>query len=294
MPRARRFRFRHAAAAAVAALLWGCAALDPPVIAERASPFGTIVVTAEPDGLRAMRFGRGGVTQSVARPGDPGYLHFRYARLALAGAALVETPRRMLVVGLGGGSLPMFLRQHYPEATIDAVDVDPAVVAVAREHFGLREDARLRTHVADGRAFVDAAPAGQYDLVILDAYGSERVPEHLTTVEFLGAVRRALDPDGVLVSNLWNGWYNRRYEAMLRTHEAAFAEVHVLDSRQEVNHVVIALARARGLGADALAARAAAAARARGYRFDLGALVAGAYLAPRPRAAEVLRDPPPR
>ncbi|HYU70856.1 MAG TPA: hypothetical protein VEL09_16165, partial [Burkholderiales bacterium] len=99
----------HLYAAAFAALsALGCAAQT--VIHEKASPYNTIIVTEDHKGMRTLLFERGGGRQSVVKPGDPDHLELPYARVALAGLALCEEPRRILVVGLGGGTLPMFLR----------------------------------------------------------------------------------------------------------------------------------------------------------------------------------------
>ena len=137
-------------AAVFAALpVLGCTAQT--VIHEKASSYNTIIVTEDHKGMRTLLFERGGGRQSVVKPGDPDHLELPYARTALAGLALCEEPRRMLVVGLGGGSLPMFLRAHYPAATIDVAEIDPDVVDVAKRFFGFREDERMRAQVGDGR-----------------------------------------------------------------------------------------------------------------------------------------------
>src|SRR2546427_5564385 len=193
-----RLRLEAAAFAALAAL--GCAAQT--VIYEKASPYNTIIVTEDHKGLRTLLFERGGGRQSVVKPGDPDHLELPYARTALAGLALCEEPRRMLVVGLGGGSLPMFLRAHYPAATIGVAEIDPDVVDGAKRFFGFREDERMRAHVGDGRAFIESVRQPHYDIIFLDAYGAHNVPEHLTTREFLQAVRRAVVPSGVVVGNI--------------------------------------------------------------------------------------------
>src|SRR5882762_11640711 len=159
-----RLRLYAAAFAALAAL--GCAAQT--VIHERASPYNNIIVTEDRDGLRTLLFERFGGRQSVVKPGDPDHLELAYARVALAGLALCEGPRRILVVGLGAGSLPMFLRKHYPAAAIDVAEIDPGVVDVAKQFFGFREDERTRAHVGDGRQFIEKARQG-YDIVFLDA-----------------------------------------------------------------------------------------------------------------------------
>lgn len=87
---------------------------DQTVLYEKASTYNTIVVTEEENGVRTLRFGKGGVRQSAVKLGNPDFLALPYTPVALVGLALSEEPRRFLVVGLGGGTLPMFLRKHYP------------------------------------------------------------------------------------------------------------------------------------------------------------------------------------
>src|SRR6266481_8287173 len=200
----------HLCAAAFAALwVLGCTAQT--VIYEKASPYNTIIVTEDHKGMRTLLFERGGGRQSVVKPGDPDHLELPYARAALAGLALCEEPRRILVVGLGGGTLPMFLRAHYPAATIDVAEIDPEVVDVAKQFFGFREDELMRAHVGDGRQFIERATQGDYDIIFLDAFGAESVPAHLTTREFLQAVRLAVAPSGVVVGNIWRSFSNPLY-----------------------------------------------------------------------------------
>jgi spermidine synthase len=230
--------------------LLACAALVAPVppahgqkvLYETASPYGPVVVTEESDGLRTLRFGRDGVRQSVVKPGDPGHLELSYAKAAMAGLALTGEPARFLVVGLGGGSLPMFLRQHYPNAAIDVVDINPAVVNVARKFLGFREDRLLNAHVRDGRQFIEKVQA-PYDVIFLDAFGSRSIPEHLTTQEFLQSVRRAITPDGVVIGNVWGRLANPLYDSMVRTYQEVFDELLVLDVRDAENKILLALPR---------------------------------------------------
>jgi spermidine synthase len=127
------------------------------VLYETQSDFGPVIVTDEGDGLRAMRFSRYGARQSMVKLGDPDHLGLAYTPFALTGLALCTESKRFLVLGLGGGTLPTFLRKHYPDAEIDAVDINPTVVAVAKSHFGFREDARMRVYVMDGRKFIEQA-----------------------------------------------------------------------------------------------------------------------------------------
>src|SRR5256885_9865150 len=278
------------AGAFTALAAFGCAAQT--VIHERASPYNTIIVTEDHNGLRTLLFERGGGRQSVVKPGDPDHLELPYARVALAGLALCEEPRRILVVGLGGGTLPMFLRAHYPAATIDVAEIDPEVVDVAKKFFGFVEDERMRAHVGDGRQFIERAPPGGYDIIFLDAFGARDVPKHLTTQEFLLAVRRALVPSGVVVSNVWRPASNPLYDSMVRTHQEVFDELFILDVPGDVNNIFLALPRVQPLGQEELALLARKISTVKRFRFDLGELVEYGFLHAREKnpQAHALRD----
>ena len=241
------------------------------VLHEKTSPYGTIVVVDEGDGTRTLRFGRHGARQSSYRPDDPERLVLPYTEVALTGLALCGEPRRILVVGLGGGTLAGFLRRHYPAAEIDAVDIDPEVVRVAKEYFGFREDGRMRAHVADGRRFIEDARV-PYDLVFLDAFGTTAVPEHLTTREFLEAVRRITRPGGVVVGNLWFRQFNKLFDSMVRTYRAVFDDLAVLHVVGTGNRILIALPR-KGPERSEFARLAREVSAQRGFRFDMGDLV---------------------
>ena len=282
-------RLRLCAAAFAAFSVVACAQT---VIYEKASPYNTIIVTEDRNGLRTMLFERGGGRQSVVKPGDPDHLELPYARVALAGLALCEEPRRILVVGLGGGTLPMFLRAHYPAATIDVAEIDPDVVDVAKKFFGFVDDELLRAYVGDGRQFIERARQADYDVIFLDAFGAHDVPKQLTTQEFLQITRRALKPNGVVVSNVWRAASNPLYDSMVRTHQEAFEELFILDVPGDVNNIFLALPRRQPLGRSELALLARKISTAKRFRFDLGELVEYGFLhasEKNPRSS-VLRD----
>jgi len=284
----RHLYFRAGLSALAALSVVACAQT---VIYEKASPYNTIIVTEDRNGLRTMLFERGGGRQSVVKPGDPDHLELPYARVALAGLALCEEPRRVLVVGLGGGSLPMFLRKHYPAAEIDVAEIDPGVVDVAKQFFGFREDERTRAHVGDGRQFIENVRQG-YDIIFLDAFGARDVPKHLTTQEFLLAVRRALRPDGVVVSNVWRPSANPLHDSMVRTHQEAFDELFILDVPGDVNNILLALPRKQPLNRSELAQLARKISAAKQFRFDLGEQVEYGfhYASGKSGPGRVLRD----
>ena len=261
------------------------------ILYDKPSAYNNIIVSEDAEGLRVLRFERNGARQSIAKPGEPEYLGFAYTKVAFAGLALTEEPRRVMVVGLGGGTMPMFLRKHYPNATIDAVDIDPDVVQVAREYFGFLEDERLKAHVGDGRAFVENAKE-PYDVIFLDAFGTRNVPPHLTTVEFMRAVRRAVKPGGVVVGNIWGRGSNPLYDNMVRTYQEVFDELYILDVPGTTNKILLALPRPQPLDRAGLVQLARKTGAAGGFKFDLGDISEQQFHAAgrKAKTGRVLRD----
>lgn len=267
---------------------------EPVVLYEKRSAYSNIIVSEEA-GIRTLRFERGGARQTVAKPDDPTFLALPYARVGLLGVALVPEPKRVLVVGLGGGTLPRFLHRYFPDAVIDAVDIDPEVVHVAREYFGFRDSKTLRAHIADGRRFIEETRE-PYDVIFLDAFGARNVPTHLTTREFLQAVRKALKPEGVVVGNVWSGEFNPLYGAMVRTYYDVFDVVRVVPVHGAGNRMVLALPRTGSLATDQLSRLGSALSMRKGFSFDLASWAADELPQEQNeiRAARVLRDPPPQ
>jgi len=245
------------------------------VLYEGNSRYNTIVVTEDSRGLRTLFF-EGRVRQSVVKPGDPDHLELAYARVMPAGLAFVDRPQRVLIVGLGGGTIPSFLHKHYPDTRIDCVDIDPAVVDVAKRYFGFREDRTMRAYANDGRRFIEQCRE-PYDIIFLDAFGSDNIPYDLATREFLQAVRRALTPQGIVVGNVWSRYSNPLYDSMVRTYQDVFDELYILDVQGAGNKILIALPRRERIGRLDLAARARRISKEKKFRFDMGDAVLYGY-----------------
>ena len=123
---------------------------------------------------------------------------FPYVRMTFAGLLLNTSPARTLMIGLGGGTISNVLTDLYPQMVLDLVEVDPAVVNVARDYFDFRESSKTNVHTIDGRVFTKRAVLRgiKYDLIILDAFTGEYIPEHLMTADFLQEVKALLSPGG--------------------------------------------------------------------------------------------------
>jgi len=270
-------RRKHVPLALVAALaLCVFAGAEEKVLYEQKSPFGTVMVTEDEQGLRTLLFEKDGVRQSVVKVGDPDHLELAYARVMPVGLAFVEEPRRVLIVGLGGGTIPGFLHKHYPKMRIDVVELNPDVLAVAQKFFGFREDDTLRAHVKDGRKFIEEC-RDPYDMIFLDAFGPDNIPYSLTTQEFLQAVRRALTPKGAVVANIWNRDSNSLYDSMVRTYQEVFEDVYIVEVRGAGNEIVVALPRGKRIAREDLAQRAARISKEKQFRYDAGEAVTHGY-----------------
>ena len=193
-------------AAAVALIVWS---MSPArtlgrLEHEEVSAFSRIRVRSDGD-VRALTFVRDDgqeVVQSRISLTAPHTLVSPYARTMFASYLYHPQPRRVLIVGLGGGAMVRFLTHHEPQAHIDAVEIDPAVVRLADEYFGVRSGGNVRVHTADAVTFVEST-ADRYDLILMDAFlrpssdtDTTGVPTRLKTLAFLGRLKRALTPGG--------------------------------------------------------------------------------------------------
>jgi spermidine synthase len=143
-------------------------------------------------------------------------------------------PRRILIVGLGGGSIPTALAEILPNATIDVVEIDPAVTRVARQYFDFKDGPKLKVTELDGRVFIKRAgrEGKRYDIVMLDAFDHEYIPEHLLTREFLQEVKALLAPQGVLVANTFSS--SRLYDHESTTYADVFGPYYNLKAANRV------------------------------------------------------------
>lgn len=168
------------------------------------SEFAGKVLVVQSDGFRIMRFRDEGhdSEQSRCEIKRPNHLVHEYTRLQLLGLTFLKAPpKKILVVGLGGGSLSKALHALYPQALVDSVEIDPVVVQAARKFFFYREGPHVRTFTEDACVYVKHA-RDRYDIVFLDAFDGLDVPEPLRTQEFYQAITRILEPGGVVVANL--------------------------------------------------------------------------------------------
>ena len=221
------------------ALLSGAA--NGETIHEERSKYRDIAVIQNGD-RRCLLFNvhRGDRNQTCMFVSEPDRLVFDYTRMSFAGLLVTSNPERILIIGLGGGSLPMTFADLFPDAHIDVVEIDDAVVKVAREFFFFEESENMTVYVDDGRPFIKRASIRKqsYDYIILDAFSGDYIPEHMLTEEFLEEVKSIMTADGVLVANTFST--SRLYDHESVTYQRVFGEFFNFKLPTSGNRIIIA------------------------------------------------------
>jgi spermidine synthase len=184
---------------------------------------------------RYMYFDR--TLQSAMNLNDPTALRLIYSRYTSLGLTFRPDAKKMLVIGLGGGSIPKKIQKEFPHMEIDAVEIDPEVIKMAKDHFHVKENALLRLHAQDGRLFLTRT-RHQYDIILLDAYFTDAMPFHLTTKEFFELAQKKLTPNGIIVANLISavtGPSGKIARAFVRTQRQIFPQTYVFAARRPDN-----------------------------------------------------------
>lgn len=182
----------------------------------------TTIDISEHKGVRYLHFGSEWV-QGAMRIRRPNDLELAYTREMMAGLLLREEdswPRSALVIGLGAGSLVRFCRHCLPACRLQVVEIEPRVVAAARQFFALPpEDAHLSVAVADAADYV-LTHERHYDYILLDGFDAQARAGALDTLPFYQACRSRLTEAGLLAVNLFGR--SRGYRASLERLIAAF------------------------------------------------------------------------
>jgi spermidine synthase len=139
--------------------------------------------------------------QSVMHLEHPDRLSLAYTRKMMAFLLFNRTPARILLLGLGGGSLAKFCYRRLPRADLTAVEVNPDVIAL-REAFRIpSDDERFRVIHADGADYVARLRLTK-DVILADACNRVGIAPELDAIEFYQHAYRCLSHGGVFVTNL--------------------------------------------------------------------------------------------
>jgi spermidine synthase len=195
------------------------------------------IAVSEARGLRTLHVG-GEAIQSSMRLDDPYALALDYTRCMMAFLLFHPEPREVLMIGLGGGSLAKFFFKHLRKTALRVVELDPRIVAAAREHFALPpDDARLSVEVGDG---AEALAPECCDTLVVDAFEDELHVPRLASAEFYDGAFLALGEPGALVVNYMND--DPKFDQNLQRLERAFGgAVLVMPALYDPNIIAFAL-----------------------------------------------------
>lgn len=229
-------------------------------------------------------------SQSEVNLADPNDLPMLYTRAMSIAAIFPQDIKRVLVLGLGAGSIPVYLHRFLPDATIDTVELDPGVIDVAKKYFGLRETKNFHLIEGDGRVFLNRHTE-PYDLIFIDAFTGSYIPFHLMTKEFYQLLRNRLAPHGVAAFNFIPTV--DLFDSNVRTVRLAFENLDFFNSGDRLLYMsnVIVLGRLDPLSEAETLQRAVAAQARYKFPFDVSHLVTERRIpAPKTLKGEVLTD----
>jgi len=211
-------------------------------IHQEKSLYRNILVT-EDDVRRCMRFTIteiGGQNQSCYFLDNPDKLVFPYAKMVLTSLLVQDNPQRILIIGLGGGTLMHTYSTLFPQAEIIVAEIDEAVVSVAEEYFAYKSTDKIKTVTEDGRLYIKRAGLRneKFDLVILDAFNGDYIPEHLMSAEFFEEVKKLLPANGMVVSNTFSS--SRLYSAESQTYAQVFGKIFNIRMANTGNRIIVA------------------------------------------------------
>ena len=145
--------------------------------------------------------------QSAMELSNPVRLTLAYTRKMMAFLLFNRTPGRILLLGLGGGSLAKFCYANLPAASVTAVEVNQDVIALRNEFDIPANDHRFRVVHADGAAYISGLTQSK-DVILADACDRSGMAVELDSVEFYRKARLRLSADGIFVTNICGDKYS--------------------------------------------------------------------------------------
>lgn len=222
-------------------LLGFSTSISAEVVHQERSLYRNILVDDKGDS-RCLKFNvkSNKTNQSCLYKSDPQRLVFNYTKLLFSGLLLIEKPKNILIIGLGGGTMSNTLHQLYPKSVITNVEIDPAVVKVARQYFGFFENQNVTSVIQDGRIFIKRAiiKKQKYDWIILDAFNGDYIPEHLLTQEFIQETKSLLNKGGVLSANTFS--VSELYAHESATYKSVFGDFYNVRNYKNSNRIILA------------------------------------------------------
>lgn len=141
-----------------------------------------------------------------------------------------------LLVGLAGGTVAHLLQDLSPGVKIDGIEIDPAVVDLAKKYFDLEKIPNLNVVVGDGFEAISDPPKfglrfAPYDLAVVDAYLGRNYPLQFESDNFYRSLKSLLRPGGLVVFNRISDFDRMRFEEDLKKY---FGEIESVEIKHPV------------------------------------------------------------
>lgn len=188
--------------AAVLPVAAGMAQDNRTLLESKESLYNNIYVYSEPPYV-SMTFGhnRRIYTESMYNTHDDRDLPVEYTRYMTASLMYAKDVHSILEIGFGGGRTSWYLHRFLPNVSVTSVELDPAVLDLAKKYFGIHDEPNFQVVNRDGRLFLSESK-DKYDIILIDAYRGPFVPFHLLTKEFYQIVKDHLTDGGVVAQNI--------------------------------------------------------------------------------------------
>ena len=203
------------------------------------------ITVEDSGGYRLLRFN--GSMETRMWIANPRRGHFEYTEYFQMPLLWSPEAKRVLIMGLGGGSVVRAYQNDYPKIHVDSVELDPVVAKVAKQFFHVKETAKHKIHFQDGRQFLRLNKQTKYDAIMMDAYTSNQfgtnIPFHLATKEFFALAADDLTKDGTLVFNVigtYTNWNSDVVGSIYQTLKAVFPHVYHFPASDTRNIVMLA------------------------------------------------------
>lgn len=172
------------------------------LIYRQSDQWGIVEVVDLPK-IRELHFGNS-IVQSSMYLDKPYELEMEYNRVMMSSLSFQTDPKRVLFLGLGGGSKPKYLWKNYPNCVCEVVERSPLVIEVAKKFFHVPEEERFQIFCGDALEFLEKKSLKPiYDLLFVDLYIADALAEVVTSPTFFSNCRKTLHSGGILIFNLW-------------------------------------------------------------------------------------------
>jgi spermidine synthase len=191
----------------------------------------------ENDGMLSLQFDAL-CLQSEMNIEDPDQLVFSYTRAMMSFLLFEPSPKRIAMIGLGGGSLAKYCYRYLPQAEIAVVEISPEVIALRNEFAIPADDARFKVLLGDGAVFVKEN-IDQFDVLMVDGFDTTGLPDDLCSQQFYDRCFASLADNGILVVNLWSN--NGLHGALASRIDTSFAgRIVMVNADDSPNKIVLA------------------------------------------------------